>query len=217
MRLVAMAMLLLAGCGAAAMPDGAAAGPDRPALARMAAAFPPELAGFRRVGEITDYESRPGGAGLGASASYRPADGAGAAATIYLYDRGRRRQVDGGHSPDIAEELRMTRAEIDALVRAGRYRAVTPEAGMRVAGTPDAGGMRCLNFRVVQANGSPTGDSVCVSVQGGVFVKVRVTASSTPEPAVAGLFASGLLSAMLQTRSGGPNDRPAAPQASPPR
>jgi hypothetical protein len=213
MRLVVTALLLLAGCSLPAVQDGARPVPAvagtgaGTVVGRTAVAFPDALAGFRRVGEITDYGRVAGDPGLGVSARYLPSNGERVVATVYVYDLGRPRLVDGGDSPEATEELRRAGAEIGAMVRLGRFRAAAPEAGMRLDRTPS---LRCTNYRVVQADGAPTGDSACVSVQGGMFVKVRVTAWATPEPTIAGLFASGLLSAMLDARAAG--GRPAPPR-----
>lgn len=74
--------------------------------------------------------------------------------------------------------------------------------------------MRCLNFHVVLHDGVATGDSVCVSVRHGAFVKVRLTAWAPPEPAVAGIVAARLLSAVLEAQGGGTADRPRLRMAS---
>lgn len=210
MRVVAMALLLLTGCGASVPREETASTgnpPARTAPVRAITELPPTLAGFQRTGATTDYERLPGGAGMGASARYVPASGERVVATVYIYDRGQPRRADGGASPDVAEELRAASAEINAMVRAGRYRSAAPAAAMSVGEAPSATSLRCVNFRVVQQDGVATGDSACVSVQHGAFVKVRLTAWAPPEPAIAGLFAAGLLSAVLDARAGGTGGR----------
>ena len=174
------------------------AGPS--AAARALAALPSKLAGFRRAGTITDFERLPGGAGAGASSRYAPATGERVAATVFMYDRGRPRQHEVGGGPEVAEELRMAASELNALARMGRYRSVSFEAGMDVGSPSGASSMRCAKFRIVQPDGLVTGDSICVSVGRGSFVKVRVTALTSPEPAVAGLLGAGLMSTVLQAR-----------------
>lgn len=213
MRMAITALLLMAGCSAAApAPQGEVAPSGNPstrsALVEAVAALPPVLAGFQRMGPMTDYERLPGGAGMGASASYVPANGDRMLATIYIYDRGRPRQVDGGASPEVAEELRTAAAEIGVMVRVGRYRSASFAAAMDVREAGGRNGMRCLNFRVVQQDGVATGDSACVSVQRSAFVKVRLTAWVAPEPAVAGLLAARLLAAVLDAQAGRPSGPP---------
>lgn len=204
MRVVAaMALLLLTGCSASVPREAAELNGNASVLAtpsRAIAALPAELAGFRRTGPITDYEQLPGGAGLGASARYVPIGDERMVATVYIYDRGQPRRVDGGDSPEVAQELRSVAAEMNAMALAGRYRSVA-SAAARPGG--EALGTRCTNFRVVQQNGALTGDSACVSVQRGAFVKVRLTAWTQTDPAVAGRVAAGLLSAVLDARNGG--------------
>jgi hypothetical protein len=66
-RSVLLVVLLLWAGAAAAQPD-----PRRRLTALdVVSALPASLGGLARQGEVTDFESRPGGAGLGASASYR--------------------------------------------------------------------------------------------------------------------------------------------------
>jgi hypothetical protein len=199
MRAALIALLLLTGCAAPNAPQTrATAGPSGASdAARDAGALPSELEPFRRTGEVTNLELLPGGAGLGASARYVPANGERMIATVYLYDRGQFRQPEGGDSPDVMQELRTTTAELNAMARMGRYRSVAFDTGM------DVGPIRCANFRIVQPDGATTGDSVCVTVQRGSFVKVRVTSWSPADSTAAGILAAGLTSMVLDARTRG--------------
>ncbi|WP_372621513.1 hypothetical protein [Falsiroseomonas sp.] len=142
-------------------------------------------------------ERLPGGAGLGVSVRYVPANGERMIATVYLYDRGQFRQPEGGDSPDVLQELRAAAAELNAVARMGRYRSVAFDTGM------DVGPIRCANFRIVQQDGATTGDSVCVTIQHGRFVKVRLTSWSPPDSTAAGIAAAGLTSTVLDARTRG--------------
>ena len=159
-------------------------------------ALPQQLDGFQRSGSLIDYAQRTGNPGLGASARYVPSSGERVAATIYIYDRGRPRQPAGANSPDVEQELHATAGELNAMVRAGRYQLTRPEGGMNVGAPSAADSAKCLTFTVTQGDGARTGDAVCVTVQRGQFLKVRVTSWNPPEPTAAGLFAVGLLKAV---------------------
>lgn len=140
---------------------------------------------------------------MGAAARYTPATGEKVNATVYIYGRGQARHPEGGGSPDVMQEVRATAAELNALVRMGRYRSVAFEGGMDVRATPTSGSVRCANFRVVQQDGATTGDSTCVTVQHGRFVKVRLTSWNPPELAFAGMAAAALVSAVWETQARG--------------
>ncbi|MBY0338096.1 MAG: hypothetical protein K2X11_15885 [Acetobacteraceae bacterium] len=132
-----------------------------------AAAFPPSIAGFERR-EVTDFENRPGGQGLGAAAEYRPRSGPGVA-TVYLYDRGRSAIGEA----EVAEEL--TRAEAEAR-QIAQMRQFTIGPARPVAGLP---GMRCLAFEL--SFPQQRADSfACVGAWDGRFVKLRMTLPAAP-------------------------------------
>ncbi len=121
------------------------------------------------------------------------------------------RRPDGGDNPDVAAELRAAAAEVGAMVRAGRYWSATSEGGMSVGSAPGPVDARCANFRAVQQDGRPTGESACVTVQGGSFIEVRATTWEPPEPAAASLAAASLLSEVRQLRAGRAGSRAATP------
>ena len=204
MRAATVFLLLLTGCAAPAGVAGnnGAAGRTSGTALGTVEALPAELAGFRRVPPVIDYDRDAPGRGLGASVRYEPANGEHMRATVYLYDRGQVRQPEGAGSPDVAEELRLAVAEVGASVRAGLYRAVRPGAGMTGGQPSDPGSVRCVTFQVVQRDGSPTADAACVAVNRGRFVKVRVTAWDLPDPAAAGVVAAGLLSQVERAQAG---------------
>jgi len=140
----------------------------------MAQPLPQQLGSFQSTGEFTDFEQRPGGAGLGVSMGYARKDGA--RATLYLYDRGRRRAPEGGQNPDLPAELAQTVRELTAAIGQGYYTAVTPvETNLLITGNGNYPGIRCSNFRLTRNDGSQTGESVCVTVLAGRFVKARVS------------------------------------------
>ncbi|WP_376094825.1 hypothetical protein ACE7GA_01880 [Roseomonas sp. CCTCC AB2023176] len=99
----------------------------------------------------------------------------------------------------MADELRRTFAEVQLLTQAGRYRSAVMQAGMDVGAQNAPPGVRCLNFNLVQGDGTRTGDSVCVTIRQGRFVKTRVTSWQPPEPVVAGLAAMAFLDGVLRT------------------
>ena len=172
-------------------------------------AMPQQLAGFQRTGSLIDYAQRTGNPGLGASARYVPSSGERIVATIYIYDRGRPRQPEGANSPDVQQELGATTGELNAMVRAGRYQLAKPEGGMNVGAPSNADSAKCLTYTVTQGDGARTGDAVCVTVQRGQFLKVRVTTWDPPEPTAAGLFAVGLLKAAQSSQAGSQPSGPA--------
>ncbi|WP_458094029.1 hypothetical protein [Roseomonas sp. WA12] len=187
--LAALALLLLAGC-AAPGPD-LSAGPQRTALQEVEA-LPAEFGMFRRNGPLLNFEAQPGGAGMGAGARYVPSNGERMAVTVYVYDRGRSRAPEGAGSPEVAGELRNSAAELTVAARAGLYRSVKSETALTVgkAGVPEAS---CANFSIVQRDGTRTGDSICLTIWQGRFVKLRVTIWNPPESVLAGTLAAAVL------------------------
>lgn len=197
MRWIAAVTMLLAALlvpPAAAQPVTPA---DASAPARAVAALPSELPGFRRVGEVTDFERRPGGAGLGASVRYRPTGAERIVATVFVYDRGLK-DLTGAAEAAVAEELRAAHAELDGVARMGRYRSVAADQGLAMTGP--GGTVRCATFRIVQQDGQTTGDAACVAVRAGRFLKVRITNYDSADPAVAGLLAGSIAGTVLDSR-----------------
>jgi hypothetical protein len=197
------ALLLVAGCAASGAPGGTnptASGTPLQAIE----ALPAELGPLRRSGAAVDFEARPGGAGLGASARYLPANGERINVTVYIYDRGRARGPEGGESPDVVQEIRSAAAELNQATQTGIYRSAKFDTGLDMRTGRGPIEMRCANFRVVQRDGAATGDSVCVAVQGRRFVKLRLTMWNPPDPTVAGVMAVSVLSQVIAVRSGAP-------------
>jgi len=197
-RALAIVPLLLATLGGAAAQKPPPPSPE----ARAVEALPPVLGAFRRGGAVMDYERQPGGAGYGASVRYLPANGERMLVTVYLYDGGRPRGPDGARGGDLFRELASAAGELDETVRRGRYRAVEPRGGMSVGEGTD-GGVRCNLFRIVQPDGRTTGDSVCMAIHDGRFVKVRVTAEDPPGETGAGLIGADLVSRVRNARAAG--------------
>lgn len=181
---------------APASPRAAGAPPTGASFAaRALAALPVEIGQLRREGAVTDFEARPGGAGLGASVRLVPREGAGALdATLFLYDRGDARRPDGGANPDLPDELRIAVAEMADAVARGVYREVEPVQELQLgAGADGRPAARCVTFRVVHRNGTGSGDAACVTVHRAHFLKTRLTLWAAPDPTAAGLGAAALL------------------------
>ena len=85
---------------------------------QLVASLPELAAGWRR-GEVTDFEARPNGAGLGAAAEYRPAAGGPGVATVYRYDRG---LEPAAAVASLEAELSQAVREVEILGPHRRYR-----------------------------------------------------------------------------------------------
>lgn len=203
-RIGLVALLLLAGCAAPGTRQTAPSPVTAPktVLSPIAAieALPAELNGFRRTIPIVDFETSPNGAGLGASARYVPINGERIVSTVFIYDRGQHRQPDGGESPDVGLEIAAAHSEMNGMVRIGRFRTVTPGSAADFK-SADKTTQRCASFSVVQQDGSPTGDAICVTINKGRFVKVRLTAWNVPDVG-AGVMAGALLLAVVDAQAG---------------
>ncbi|WP_338661333.1 hypothetical protein VQH23_13910 [Pararoseomonas sp. SCSIO 73927] len=192
---VSLTLLLLAGCAGAGGPGGVPAPASRPTPLEEARALPAEFDTFRRTGDVLDFEAQPGGAGLGAGVRYAASNGERTVATVYIYDRGRPRAPEGAASPDVPEELRATTAELNAAIRTGLYRSVKFSTAIELGQRGAPADLRCLNYSIIQRDGTPTGDSVCVTVLRGRFMKVRVSLFNPAEPVAAGVLAAAILQA----------------------
>ena len=157
-----------------------------PVLAKRASSInviqqmPAQLAGFRRVGEITDYEATPRGAGLGASVNYQPA-GVPGVATIYVYHGfvPPRALSPGLSSPDLNLQFRNAVGEIQALAPVRQYR-ITAVTDLPPTPGPDGQpALRCQRFLLAFERGS-SDSYLCVGVADGRFLKLRVTLPLTP-------------------------------------
>ncbi|WP_207540007.1 hypothetical protein [Sabulicella rubraurantiaca] len=153
MRPLLPAMMLLAAAPAFAQ-----------APAELASRLPAEAAGWLKRG-VTDLESRPGGAGLGAAAEYRPPSGPGVA-TVYLYRR----------ATTVEAELARTQEDIRSLGAMRQYTVSAPrEWGSLLTGA------RCLVAEQRFAGGQAADTYACVGQSAGWTVKLRVTLPSGTE------------------------------------
>jgi hypothetical protein len=154
-------------------------------------ALPKELGGFTRIGQITDYESRPGGAGLGAGVDFREA-ATGAIGTVYFYTRGWNNLAnlaEGARSLAVGLELDTAGREIE---RAGQTRNYTITARSRATDLPGGGkppALRCDAYVLAFADGRSTDSYACVGVRNGRFLKLRVSIPRRPDGAPETLLA----------------------------
>jgi hypothetical protein len=200
MRASMIALMLLLGVGAAqAADEKTRQGPSAAALALES--LPQELGAYRRSGAVRDLDRLRGGAGQGAVLRYIPRNNERIIASVIVYDRGRHRAPEGGQNPDVNQEVRAAIDELHAVQRMGHVRSVAFATGMDISGNSQSGSMRCANFRVIQQDGAPTADSVCITVQNGRFLKIRLTSWVSPEPMSAGMFAAALLSAVWEAQA----------------
>lgn len=128
------------------------------APAELANALPQQVAGWERR-EVTDFEGRPGGRGLGAAVEYRPA-GAPGVATVFLYRR----------PGSLEDELRRAQEEIRALAPMRQY-----EVGAVRAAPPLRAGTRCVVMEQGFAGGRRADSHLCVGEARGWTVKLRLT------------------------------------------
>jgi len=161
----------------AALP-GAAAAQGLPPPAEAVAALPHALPGFSRTGEVTDYEQRQGGAGLGASTEYRATAGT-AIATVYIYDRGRKDLPNGADNPSVEAELRSAAREIEAAAPRRNYRIESRTPTVAIPGPDGLPALRCDRFDLAFDNGTHREGFACVGVVARRFLKLRVTLAAT--------------------------------------
>ena len=134
------------------------------APAELAQRLPAEAAGWERR-DVTDFESRPGGAGLGEAVEYRP-PGAPGVATIFLY-RGR---------SGAEEELRRAQEEIRALAPMRQYEVTAARAV-----PPPRPGWRCVVMEQAYAGGRRADAHLCIGEARGWTVKLRLTVPAGEE------------------------------------
>lgn len=135
------------------------------------AALPGEASGWRRAA-VTDFETRPGGAGLGAAAEYRPSLGGPGVATLYLYDRA----IPGGATAEsLAAELTQATREIEMLGPMRRYRVEVRQAGPVITLPSGAEAMRCEALTLAFDGGSKSDSYVCLGLARRGFVKLRMS------------------------------------------
>ena len=181
-----MAMAALLTLTACAQATGDVPAPT-PALARQMAPvdvvqrLPAQLAGFRRSGEITDYEATPRGAGLGASATYRPASGLAGIATVYVYDGFVPPRVlpPGPSASDLDLQFRNSLAEIQALAPVRQYRIASIADASPAPGPDGQPALRCQRL-LLASEGGGSDSYLCIGVVTGRFLKLRVTLPIAP-------------------------------------
>jgi hypothetical protein len=135
------------------------------------AALPAEASGWRRA-NVTDFEARPNGAGLGAAAEYRPSLGGPGVATLYLYDRA---LPEGASAGSLATELTQAMREVEMLGPMRRYRVEARQPGPVITLPSGAEAMRCEGFILAFDGGSRSDSYLCLGIVRRAFLKLRMT------------------------------------------
>jgi hypothetical protein len=172
----------------------ASAQPATPSPAATVAAMPRELRFWQRDGGVTDYEARPGGAGLGASVRYRGTRGLNGVATVYVYDRGVARQPAGATGNGVVAELDTAISEVREIAATGRYRLLSDPVRMTAGAAAGPGTARCALFPLQLPDGETTREAICVAAHDRRFLKTRVTLRDDPDARRAGIIAFVLMS-----------------------
>ncbi|TCZ56607.1 hypothetical protein [Roseicella aquatilis] len=149
-------------------------------MAGLLNALPAELAGWRR-GAVTDFEGKPGGTGLGAAVEYRPAVGGPGVATIYFYDRGETGLPPGTVAPAVAGEIRRAVGEVEAVGPLRRFAVAARGPEADIAGADGRPALRCQPLVLAFEGGNRADSHVCLGVEGGHFVKLRMTLPASAE------------------------------------
>ncbi|MDB5373794.1 MAG: hypothetical protein JWP04_2436 [Belnapia sp.] len=154
---------------------GAGAQPTAPKLPetplQQVAALPAMLAGWRR-GQVTDFETRPNGAGLGAAAEYRPAAGGPGVATVYRYDRG---LTEAATAASLAAELDQAVREVETLGPQRRYRIEARLPAEPLPGPDGKPALRCEHLVLAFEGGTRAESFLCLGVLRGGYLKLRMT------------------------------------------
>ena len=157
-----------------AMPGLAAAQPA-PKLPetplQLVAALPEVAAGWRR-GEVSDFEARPNGAGLGAAVEYRPAAGGPGVATVYRYDRGLEPAVAAA---SLEAELSQAVREVEILGPQRRYRVEGRLPAEPVPGPDGAPALRCEALGLAFEGAGRAESFLCLGLVRARFLKLRMT------------------------------------------
>jgi hypothetical protein len=172
-RAVLLVVLLLWAGAAAAQPD-----PRRRLTAfDVVSALPASLGGLVRQGEVTDFESRPGGTGLGASVNYRPGDGRVGLATVYYYDGASppRPNPPGLTAEDAERQLQSALRDIENLARERRYRVAGTLRSAPILAADGRPAMGCARMLLIYQDGHRAESFTCVGVIGLRFLKLRMT------------------------------------------
>lgn len=184
----------------AAYPGGSVPGGPVAILDRL----PDRLTTFSREDDVTDFEARPGGAGLGAALNYG-APGA-PVITVYVYDRERRGLRDAASGPAVEAELVTTRTDIETASRTRRYRIAARGRAPDEPGPEGGPGMRCDRYVLAFEGGGEVTSFACVAVMRGRFLKVRVShprrAAASPDDVMPPGFVAAFLRAMSEAGAG---------------
>ena len=180
----AAVLLLLAAAAlvgpVAAQPTPAAIKLPESPLQRIAAL--PELAAGWRRSDVTDFESRPKGGGLGAAAGYRPVAGGAGVATAYGYDRG---LEPAAAAASLEAELTQAVREVDLHGPHRRYRLEGHLPAEPVPGPDGRPALRCEQLGMAFKGGHRAESFLCVGVVRGQFLKLRMTLPPGPPGAAA--------------------------------
>lgn len=134
--------------------------------------LPQEIAGFARQGAATDFEQRPGGAGLGAAVEYRARQD-GHAATVYVFTARMSGLAEGADSAEATGQLESAGRDIHALAQRRGYAVLAEGTATPIPGARGVA-LRCRGYVLQQ----PTGELdsyACVGVVGSRFLKIRMT------------------------------------------
>lgn len=136
--------------------------------------YPERVSGWR-LDRVTDYESRPGGAGNGSSANYQQPDGGSGVATVYVFDRGRRDLVDGPATPEAASELNGAITAVALLAPHRGYRIAARRTAAPVPGPDGRPALSCEALILAIETGGSQASIACVGVVDRRFVKLRLS------------------------------------------
>ncbi len=123
--------------------------------------------------EEGNYEAQA--AGMGVGVGYR---GGNTFANLYIYDRGRSGLPSGATTPVARQELDSALADIQAIVRAGRYKSARVVRQFEVKDGPSTLYIGA-QIAVEQAQGTAMLDSfLFVTVRGSNYVKIRYSTAA---------------------------------------
>lgn len=136
--------------------------------------LPPQLASFRRAGEVTDFgaQNRPD---LGAAVAYQPAAGPGVA-TVYVYDGGAKFGAlpPGPSAPAVSAQMRSALGDIEQMAATRRYSVAASAALPPVPGPDGRPALQCQRL-LLQFERGRSDSTLCLGVVARRFLKLRVT------------------------------------------
>ncbi|WP_426959076.1 hypothetical protein [Muricoccus radiodurans] len=208
MRMIGFALFLglLAGPALAQGGKGAppSSGPTAPvaqsAAAQAISALPMEIAGYRRNPQLTDFEARPNGAGLGAGADYQGGPGD-PAVTVFLYDRRRGTLSGDANHHVVSEELDMSSREIAGVGAQRGYRVAARRRLPDLVG-PAGPALRCDQYDLAYNDNTVATSYACLGLAGGRIFKFRATHGRRPAGGPPGPLPEALTRALF-TAAGG--------------